>query len=139
MFYRLDQEAWLDESWKLIHINQSRFYNFFQVGKFKKCLIYFVLSSRSRSMIGWIMKTDSHKPIKILQFLSSRKFQKCLIYFVLLSRSRNMIGWIMKSDSHKPTNILQFFSSGKIQKCLTQLWNVLAFSTISLLQAESCI
>ena len=35
LFYCLDKETWLDDSWKLIYINQSRFYNFFRVGKFK--------------------------------------------------------------------------------------------------------
>ena len=34
-FYCLGQETLLDDSWKLIYINQSRFYNFFHVGKFK--------------------------------------------------------------------------------------------------------
>ena len=36
-FYCLGQETrlWLDDSWKVISINQSRFCNFFQVGKFK--------------------------------------------------------------------------------------------------------
>ena len=34
-FYWLGQETWLDDSWKLIYINQSRFYNLFYVGKFK--------------------------------------------------------------------------------------------------------
>ena len=33
--YCLDQETWLDDSWKLININQSRFYNLSHVGKFK--------------------------------------------------------------------------------------------------------
>ena len=33
--YCLGQETWLDDSWKLIYRNQSRFYNFFHVGKFK--------------------------------------------------------------------------------------------------------
>ena len=33
--YCLGQEAWLDNSWKLIYLNQSRFYNFFHVGKSK--------------------------------------------------------------------------------------------------------
>ena len=28
LFYCLGQETWLDDSWKLIHINQSRFCNF---------------------------------------------------------------------------------------------------------------
>ena len=28
LFYCLDQETWLDDSWKRIHINQSRFRNF---------------------------------------------------------------------------------------------------------------
>ena len=31
----LGQETRLDDSWKLIQINQSRFYNLFHVGKFK--------------------------------------------------------------------------------------------------------
>ena len=30
------QETWMDDQWKHIYINQSRFYNFFQVGKFKR-------------------------------------------------------------------------------------------------------
>ena len=34
-FYCLDQETWLADSWKHIYINQSRFYKFFHVGKFK--------------------------------------------------------------------------------------------------------
>ena len=34
-FYCLRQETWLDDSWKLIHVHQSRFYNFFHMGKFK--------------------------------------------------------------------------------------------------------
>ena len=34
-FYCLGQETWLDNSRKLICINQSRFYNFFHVRKFK--------------------------------------------------------------------------------------------------------
>ena len=33
--YCLGQETWLDNSWKLIYINQSRFYNFFHMGKLK--------------------------------------------------------------------------------------------------------
>ena len=33
--YCLGQETWLDASWKPLYINQSRFYNFFHVGKFK--------------------------------------------------------------------------------------------------------
>ena len=33
--YCLGQETWLNDSWKLIYINQSSFYNFFHVGKFK--------------------------------------------------------------------------------------------------------
>ena len=37
-FYCLGQETWLDESWRLICTNQSRFYNFFHVEKFKKSL-----------------------------------------------------------------------------------------------------
>ena len=31
----LGQETWLDDSWKFIHINQSKFYNYFHEGKFK--------------------------------------------------------------------------------------------------------
>ena len=27
--------TWLDDSWKLAYINQSRFYNFFHMAKFK--------------------------------------------------------------------------------------------------------
>ena len=34
--YCLSQETWLNNSLKCIYINQSRFYNFFHVGKFKK-------------------------------------------------------------------------------------------------------
>ena len=34
-FYCLRQETWLDDPWKLISINQSRFHNFFHVGIFK--------------------------------------------------------------------------------------------------------
>ena len=34
-FYCLRQKAWLDDSWKPISINQSKFYNFFHVGKLK--------------------------------------------------------------------------------------------------------
>ena len=34
-FYCLGQETWLDGSWKLTCINQSRFYNFFHVGNSK--------------------------------------------------------------------------------------------------------
>ena len=33
--YCLGQETWLDDSWKFINVNQSRFYNFFHMGKFK--------------------------------------------------------------------------------------------------------
>ena len=33
--YCLGQETWLDDSWKPIYINQSRFYNLFHVGKLK--------------------------------------------------------------------------------------------------------
>ena len=33
-FYCLGEETWLDDSCKLIYIKQSRFYDFFQVGKF---------------------------------------------------------------------------------------------------------
>ena len=35
LFYCLGQETWLDESWKLICINQSRLCNFSHVEKFK--------------------------------------------------------------------------------------------------------
>ena len=45
----------------------------------------------------------------------------------------------MKTCLHKPIKILQFLSRGEIQKFLTKLRNILAFSTISHLQAESCI
>ena len=34
-FYWLGQATRLDDSWKLIYINQSKFYNFFQAGKFR--------------------------------------------------------------------------------------------------------
>ena len=34
-FFCLDQETLLDHSWALVYINQSRFYNFFQVLKIK--------------------------------------------------------------------------------------------------------
>ena len=34
-FLCLGQETWLDNSLKLLYINQSRFYNFFRVEKFK--------------------------------------------------------------------------------------------------------
>ena len=33
--YCLGQETWLDGTWKLIYFNQSRFYNFFHMGKLK--------------------------------------------------------------------------------------------------------
>ena len=56
-----------------------------------------------------------------------------------MSRFRNMIAWFMKTYLYKPINILQFFSRGKIQKCLTSFRNILAFSVISHLQAESRI
>ena len=35
MFHCLAQETWLDGSWKLIYINQSKFYNLVHVGKFE--------------------------------------------------------------------------------------------------------
>ena len=35
LFYCLGQETWLDDSWKLIYINQSRFCNIIHVGKLK--------------------------------------------------------------------------------------------------------
>ena len=35
LFYCLGQETWLDDSWKVIYINQSRLCNFFHVGKLK--------------------------------------------------------------------------------------------------------
>ena len=35
LFCCLGQETWLYDLSKLIHINQSRLYNFFHVGKFK--------------------------------------------------------------------------------------------------------
>ena len=35
LFYCLGQETWLGDSGTLIYINQSRFYNFFHVGKLK--------------------------------------------------------------------------------------------------------
>ena len=36
LFYCLGQETWLDDSLKLIYINQSRFYNLFHVGDILK-------------------------------------------------------------------------------------------------------
>ena len=38
----------------------------------------FILLSWSRNMIGLLMKTHLHRPIKILQFLTPGRIQKCL-------------------------------------------------------------
>ena len=38
LFYCLGQETRVIDSWKLTHVNQSRFYSFFHVGKFKNVL-----------------------------------------------------------------------------------------------------
>ena len=35
IFYCLGPETWLNNSWKFISRNQSRFWNFFDEGKFK--------------------------------------------------------------------------------------------------------
>ena len=35
LFYCPVHEKWLDDSLKLVYINQSKLYNFFHVGKFK--------------------------------------------------------------------------------------------------------
>ena len=34
LFCCLGQETWSDDSW-ILYVNQSRFYNFFHMGKFK--------------------------------------------------------------------------------------------------------
>ena len=41
-FYWLRQKTWLGDSWKLTYINQSRFYNFFHVGKLKNIHNFFI-------------------------------------------------------------------------------------------------
>ena len=50
LFYCLGQETWLDDSWKLIFINQSRFYNFSQLGKFRRGATNFEILSAT--MLG---------------------------------------------------------------------------------------
>ena len=55
-FYFLDQETRLNGSWKLIYINQSRFYNFFHVGNSKMLNItskYFSIFNGKHTVI-WI-------------------------------------------------------------------------------------
>ena len=55
-FCCLDQEVWLDDSWKLIYINQSRFNNFFHVRKFKNfnvTLKYFAIFN-NRPPASWV-------------------------------------------------------------------------------------
>ena len=55
-FYFLDQETRLNSSWKLIYINQSRFYNFFHVGNSKMLNItskYFSIFNGKHTVI-WI-------------------------------------------------------------------------------------
>ena len=58
---------------------------------------------------------------------------------VLLGESRNMVGQFKKQNLHRPIKILHFLTPARIQKCLIQLQNILAFLTISHLQAESRI
>ena len=55
-FYCLSQAAGLDDSWKLINIDQLRFYNLFHVGKFKMFNINSKCSSifNKKPLASWV-------------------------------------------------------------------------------------
>ena len=59
--------------------------------------------------------------------------------FVLLCQLKNMVGQFKKAYLHRQIKIVHFATAGRIQNSLTHLRNILAFLTITRLQAESCI
>ena len=81
-FYCPGEEKWLDDSWKFIWINQSRFYNLFHVGKFKnvwhnfkKCLTFSAMSclqAESR-ILQWMFLHVIHVRIIVLVKSKSQK------------------------------------------------------------------
>ena len=67
----------------------------------------------------------------LIKVIKSKKKKMGLTSFYFLGQET----WLDDSTHlNKPIKVLQILSSGKIQKFLT--WDILAFSTISHLQAE---
>ena len=120
--YCLGQETWLDISWNLIYISQSRFYNFFHVAKFKIFNItskYFSIFN-NRPPASWV----AHITKDFLRFYS------CSYYKSLFSvKAFSTFSEVYPATGHVEKNVWKFWETHTIDShnCAIELYS---FATV---------